>query len=176
MCKHQASCRPDFFAVFIDDHKITNVDQPATSPFMVEKPDHFRIIYHFSLIAANDPFIDLFAAILDTGITTQQTEFDLQLEMEGDDASDSENETEEDTEEIDLSDLDLSMEDDKPETENEIINAFVAAYSAIYGMGKKRLSEALNCLSPPIISPVAGSLIVTPRESKPRSEPTPPIE
>ncbi len=72
----------DFFAaVFVDDHKIANVDQPATSPLMVEKSGHFGIIYHLSLIAANDPFIDLFAAILDAGITTQQTELYLQLEI-----------------------------------------------------------------------------------------------
>jgi len=48
---------------------------------MVEKSGHFGIIYHLSLIAANDPFIDLFTTILDAGITTQQTELDFQLEI-----------------------------------------------------------------------------------------------
>jgi len=53
----------------------------------------------------------------------QDNELDIELEMEKDSSSAAKQTIEDDTEEIDLSDIDLSIEEEKPETENEIIDA-----------------------------------------------------
>ena len=72
-----------FFAVFVDDHDIADVDEPASASFFVEEADGALSVHDIGLVAADDPFSEFLAAILDAAVAACEAELGFEDEVFG---------------------------------------------------------------------------------------------